>query len=235
MINMPTETKQELHARIVALGAEAPGHWTTMQLKAMLSELRALQKAQGLDQLKNVMMVLNKAAKKKSTLQQLADDHHVPYTPNMTIAQIYGKLEEHLVSEIPPRPEDKVDFGKHGSLSYAELKEDHRDYAAWVVQTAKESDAHWRLRRLAGWLEDHKKISFPTPPKKGKIPMTMPKSYKTDMSMSSSSGGTTDSFEKVTSESEAEMARLRQEVEMLKDENATLTLQSERVKSRKEM
>ena len=110
---MPTETKQELIRKIEELGESASSSMTVMQLKALLSELKTSAKESDRFALQTKLQALNKASKKKATLQALADDMNVSYTASNTIPQIYAKVEEKVSMEHPGNPWDKVNFGKH--------------------------------------------------------------------------------------------------------------------------
>lgn len=236
---MPSDTKAELIAKLQELGEDVPSHWTGMQIRARLSELKALYKAQGRSQLQEKMIVLNKAAKKKSHLQDLATQVQVTFTQHTTIAQLYAKVEEKIVMETDAQATDKVDFGKFGNATYQDILIHHKDYAKWVLDTNRESsDPHWRLRRLASWLqqnwdaEDKLMMSSTRKPPPGTPPRRT-----TSLKMCPRSPGdlTDSSFEAVASSSELEIAKLKEEIENLKAENSALSLQTERTKSRKEM
>eukprot|EP00435_Cladocopium_sp_Y103_P059538 s1303_g21.t1 len=235
---MPTETKADLQARLMELGKFPPPGWSCLQLRARISELKALHQAQGHNQLKQQMAILNRAAKKKSSLQTYADQLGVKYTPNSTIAEIYSRAEEAVTSAVPPTAWDKVNFGKFADQTYVQVKVDHPDYASWVMKTAAESqDANWRLKRLAHWLTENLHVTMDTnhrpAPRPGR--KTMRKGYPSDMGSTESSHLTDGSFERVTSESEDQIAKLKEELETIKAENAQLMLQNNRIKSRKEM
>ena len=65
---MPRETRADLIAKMIELGETPPLHWTVMQLKARLAELRALMKDRQPLTSKSRMAEVNKAAKKKSSM-----------------------------------------------------------------------------------------------------------------------------------------------------------------------
>lgn len=235
--SMPSESKAELIAKLQELGEDVPSHWTVMQMRARLSEVKALNKAQGRNILQEKMAVLNKAAKKKTHLQDLATQLHVPFTTHMTIAQLYAKMEEKITMETEAQALDKVNFGKLASATYQDILTTHRDYGKWVMDTnAESSDPHWRLQRLAQWLQTHwdaktEKVATSRKPP----PASPPRSSPSLKMCPRSPGDLTDSSFEMASTSELEISRLRQEIDTLKAENAALSLQTERTKSRKEM
>ena len=61
------------------------------------------------------------------------------------ISKIYQISECH--------PMDPVGFGKHSSLTYQEVAQQHPGYCDWVTKTAMEGDSCLLLQRLATWLE----------------------------------------------------------------------------------
>ena len=98
---MPSETRADLMAKLLEMGEVPPAHWTVMQIKARLAELRASMAEDKNITLKQRLTELNKAAKKKANLVKWAEAHHIPITGNMTIAQIYAMAEQHITQEMP--------------------------------------------------------------------------------------------------------------------------------------
>ena len=52
-----------------------------------------------------------------------------------------------------PDETDPVRFGKYHSLTYGEVENHHKEYASWVINTAREDDCCPQLVRLATWLQ----------------------------------------------------------------------------------
>ena len=173
---------------------------------------------------------LNKAAKCKASLQEFATSHDVVFTANMTMDQIYGRVEQKLTLMVPPTTTDKVNFGEYANLEYGQLLEDHPQYASWVQKTAKEGDCNWRLARLASWLNEG-----PPAPRHQKKLVTKGGKGRGKSSQQQADDSSNASWGKVSQASSSELSALKEELDRLRSENAELTLQMERNKSRKEM
>eukprot|EP00435_Cladocopium_sp_Y103_P052568 s378_g16.t1 len=128
LCNMPSETRADLVAKLMELGETPPLHWTVMQLKARLAEIKIYLRDQQPLTLKSRMAEVNKAAKKKSTMVALAEKLNVPITSNMTIAQMYALVEVAVTKEVPPSPHEKMSFGQYRDLTYVEVWEDYPSY-----------------------------------------------------------------------------------------------------------
>ena len=229
---MPSETRADLMAKLLEMGEVPPAHWTVMQIKARLAELRASMAEDKNITLKQRLTELNKAAKKKkANLVKWAEAHHIPITGNMTIAQIYAMAEQHITQEMPANPMEKMSFGTHRDKTYVEVWSHHKSYVQWAIQTMQESeDVNWRLRRFATWAMNYKgPPTMPTPPQAG---------YQGGGNRSRvlrSPGDSSDaSFSMVESDHQAELEQLRQELEATKKEKMELELAVGRVKSRRE-
>lgn len=227
---MPTVTKEELIEQIEALGVVAPKSFGVRQLRSLLSETRASIDVPKTLTLKNMISQLNKAAKCKASLQEFATSHDVVFTANMTMDQIYGRVEQKLTLMVPPTTTDKVNFGEYANLEYGQLLEDHPQYASWVQKTAKEGDCNWRLARLASWLNEG-----PPAPRHQKKLVTKGGKGRGKSSQQQADDSSNASWGKVSQASSSELSALKEELDRLRSENAELTLQMERNKSRKEM
>lgn len=238
---MPSETKETLLRKIQELGGNASSSATTMQLRARLAELRLQIQDQPGVLLKDKLVALNKAAKKKDNIVALAQEHKIEVTRHQTIPQIYAKLEEKFTMETPPTAMDKVNFGKWADLTYGQMALNHKDYLAWCAQTFKDEgdNAHWRLVRLAKWFQMEQIMpSTQTPmdgPPRGSSHAGYPSQAAGKKSHSQPSDFSDSSFQAVEGvPSDTELQLMRQ-LEQLKKEKEELELMTGRVKSRKEM
>ena len=166
------ETRADLIARMIEMGEVPPAHWTVMQLRGRISELRALMVDSQPTTLKAKMAELNKAAKKKGALIERANHHGIKINNNMTIAQIYALAEQKLTIETAPVALEKMSFGQYRDLTYSDVWHNHQSYVAWAIKTMEESeDVNWRLRRFATWakhVEDSQvPPNVPAPTKSG--------------------------------------------------------------------
>ena len=73
---MPSETRADLMAKLLEMGEVPPAHWTVMQIKARLAELRA---SMAENQTITLKQRLNKAAKKKANLVQVGRGSSPPH------------------------------------------------------------------------------------------------------------------------------------------------------------
>lgn len=143
---MPSETRANLVLKMAELGEPTPAHWTVLQIRSRLSELKAANPANQGNTLKSKMVELNKMAKKKPNLIQYAESLGLEVTNNMTIAQIYGVCEAHLNTVVAASPLDKMGFGQHRDLTYIEVLESQPSYTQWTISTMEEDpECGWRL------------------------------------------------------------------------------------------
>ena len=237
---MLTECKADLINKLQEYGESVSSSMTVLQLKARLAELKESDKESDRQVLKSKIQALNKAAKKKAHIMEMAEKEGIPVGPHMTIAQMYSRLEEKMTMETPPTPWDVANFGKHAECQYKDILQTHRSYGSWVIDTAAENPgSHWRLRRLAEWLNENWDRpltqgptirSLTTPTARGRNSGYQPPARERD------SDHTDSSFVKVNqSDSDQDVDRLKAELEQLKSENAMLSKQMERSKSRTEM
>ena len=161
---MPSETKATLIEKMLSYGEETPKSWTVMQIKARLSELKAEHGGPPKPELKAKMIDLNKAAKKKSDLLELATHMGLSVSNNMTIAQIYALAECKITQDVNPVGSDKMNFGQYRDLTYEEAMMKHPSYVEWARKMVAEGDVCWRLARWIRWVEMELKKP-PSPPK----------------------------------------------------------------------
>ena len=228
---MPTETRADLTAKLIELGETPPVHWTAMQLKARLSELKAFLKDQQPTTLKSRMAEVNKAAKKKATLIAFAQKMEVPVTDSMTIAQIYAQVEIAVTKEVPPSPFEKMSFGQHRDLTYLEVMDQFPSYVKWAIQTVEENNDHgWRLGRFVMWAKDYQPPAVrPSVNKLGYMGRGRPSRGHPTPGDSSDA-----SFSLVENDHQGEIEQLRQELAAVTKEKLELELAASRTKSRRE-
>ena len=161
---MPRLTKSQMILEMAELGELPPREWTMVEIAARLEELRAeaglpmINQRKEKTQLRKMVIALNEAAKKKSTLIAFAQNQlRIHVSMNDTIQVIQKNSLTKIYAMAETNAEDPVGFGKHASLTYQEVLELHPDYCKWAVTTAKESEegktCDPRLYRLATWLQ----------------------------------------------------------------------------------
>ena len=158
-------TKEDYILELQSLGEDPPEDWTVMEIKTRLHEIK---EAQGMCLQTNgkkttpfrvLVIEMNKCSKKKALLQEFAKSKMMlPISGHETIPRLQQMCLQKIYETTPATPQDPAGFGMHCSLTYEEIFLNEPDYAKWVVQTAMEGQAdHYRLRRLANWLEDRHK------------------------------------------------------------------------------
>lgn len=243
IMSKSSDNRAELVEKLAALGKTAAPTCTKMQIKARLYELQEQETNHAGKVLKSLIVQLNKAARKKSDLIDFCKEHKVTkITQHMTISQLYAMAEEHLTTSTPAHGTNLVNFGKLGHLTYQEIKDNHPNYAAWVVTTFQEEDSpHWRLVRLAHWLMNNeptmKKTEAVRPVHKERAKSStfapLGRGRPSSHPCTSESDG---SFNMVSSgEMDSTVSKLKAEIQALKEENADLVLQTDRIKNRREM
>ena len=134
-----------------------PSTWTLTELKMRLDQLRAehgiTKQNKGKTDLRQWVIQLNVASKKKANLQEFCKKLDLPLTHNETIAQLQKRAMAKIYDVSQPDPADPVGFGKAASLTYEEVKQDV-NYCKWVVQTWEEGSTCPQLGRLARWLKE---------------------------------------------------------------------------------
>ncbi|CAK9075395.1 Retrovirus-related Pol polyprotein from transposon TNT 1-94, partial [Durusdinium trenchii] len=220
---------ESLMRRIEELGEVMPKSATVLQLRARLSELQELNRPEGGD-LRSKMVELNRAAKKKANLVEFAESKGIKVGPNNTIPKIYAKVEAHLTKTTPATAADRVNFGKHGDLTYGQVLQEHSSYMQWAIQIHKEETTDWRLARLATWGESQMKHQE-SKPKFTAGYMTKPRGSPSQDPPGDSSDG---SFIPVELSQQDIIDALREELETAQTEKAELELSSGRSKARKE-
>jgi hypothetical protein len=211
-------TKEDYILELQSLGEDPPEDWTVMEIKTRLHEIK---EAQGMCLQTNgkkttpfrvLVIEINKCSKKKALLQEFAKSKMMlPISGHETIPRLQQMCLQKIYETTPATPQDPAGFGMHCSLTYEEIFLNEPDYAKWVVQTAMEGQAdHYRLRRLANWLEDRHK----EPAKK--ITVVKAKASKTKKTGAASIGSSASSS---SNEALMEMIHnLQEEVAALREE-----------------
>ena len=142
------------------MGEEVPSAWTIPEMKVRIQEIKeeqgmSLQSSGKKNTPFRVLAIeMNKCSKKKADLQEFTRTRlQMHVTGNETIAQLQKACLRKIYEITPPTPHDPTGFGVHSALSYEELFMTEPGYVKWVLQTASEGHADYRLLRLAKWLE----------------------------------------------------------------------------------
>lgn len=178
-----------------------PSKWTLVQIKAHWEEMKAEDVGTTNQEMEDRLKSLKRASQKKGDLTVFLTKEGIPHTNNMTVAQLFSKGERSIVEDYEPMGGEMMGFGQHGDQTLQMVLDKFPSYMTWVVTTAQESDtAHWRLKRVAGWVTRQRAqqaLEQPHPMKsKGNNPY--PKSKMPPPPSSISSG----SFEKISGASE---------------------------------
>jgi len=152
--------KEDYILELQGLGEEVPSMWTIPELKVRIQEIKeeqgmTLQSSGKRNTPFRVLAIeMNKCSKKRADLQEFTRTRlQMHVTGNETIAQLQKACLRKIYEITPPTPHDPTGFGVHSALSYEELFMTEPGYVKWVLQTASEGQADYRLLRLAKWLE----------------------------------------------------------------------------------
>ena len=155
------KTKPELVKMLYeTFGEHAYAKWTKAEVA---TRIRELQEAQGIDPfakgrqrtpLREQVAQLNRHKKNKAMLvAYVTDELGLMLNGNETMEQIEHRAIKEIYKTAQPAAQVPVGFGRHASLSYAELRREQPGYVTWVKKTAAETnEVDPRLRRLANWL-----------------------------------------------------------------------------------
>ena len=152
-------SRDQLRQALLQHGEEPPKSWTKLELRQRLAEISPEgvnygSKKKERTTLEEKIKELNQAAKKKDSLKQHLASLGIELSGHETCAVLQHRGLRHLLEQTPSEGGDKVGFGKYSSYSYQELKAQVPSYCRWVTTTAREEEGcDFRLRRLAGWLE----------------------------------------------------------------------------------
>ena len=157
-MSLNKKTKAELTTLLFeTFGEHAAARWTKGEISTRIRELQEARgdniwtKGKQRTPLREQVVQLNRNKKNKSMLVSYATNElGLMLNGNETMDQIEYRAIREIYQKAPPAAEDPVGFGRHASLSYRELQQNHPGYADWVKKTAKEgNDADHRLKRLA--------------------------------------------------------------------------------------
>ena len=145
-----------LHPRVAGLGRGGfPSAWTIPEMKVRIQEIKeeqgmSLQSSGKRNTPFRVLAIeMNKCSKTKADLQEFTRTRlQMHVTGNETIAQLQKACLRKIYEITPPTPHDPTGFGVHSALSYEELFMTEPGYVKWVLQTASEGHADYRLLRL---------------------------------------------------------------------------------------
>ena len=183
---MPKLNRADLIMEMARLGEVPPREWTMVEISARLDELRAevglgpFTNKKEKTPLRRMVIALNEAAKKKATLVDFAQQQlQIAVTSNETIATLQKTCLLKIYQITEATGADPVGFGKHASLSYLEVQQEHPDYGPWVIKTYMENDegksCDVRLARLGYWLQQqqlHRQEPMKGSPVRESIPLS---------------------------------------------------------------
>ncbi|CAE7758749.1 RE1 [Symbiodinium sp. CCMP2456] len=140
---------RELREKLEAMGEDPPKRWARVELLQRIEELTGentsttAKDKKEKSEYQQMVQGLNRASRRKADLVEFCQKE-LGYTAggNLTIAQIQREAMQRVYDKAKPDPTDAVGFGRHGSLSYEEIREAHPQYCSW---------------RLAGWLTNNPK------------------------------------------------------------------------------
>ena len=239
IVKMPYMSNEVLRAKLAEYGEIVPRHFTGIQLRARLAELQIGQGASPDQTLKDHMSNLKRAARKKSDLQDLCRQWHVPVNGNETIAILFARMEQAMHEATPPALNgmEAINFGKHGDKTMIEVWHQDHQYLQWCQTMVAGGETCWRMKRLVQWYQAFHQDQI----KKGVTTKVPPAPYNPKVH-SSGASSTNDSeyslVSAVVAKKEEEVAILNQKVNqkveevMLKaDEVAALRAENEKLKA----
>ena len=141
-------------------GESPPATWHKVELRARVAELREqqgipLRGGPPVDSLTHKLASLRKASRRREELAKFCEAMGMVLSGHESIQTMQTKGVAWLYAQTPATGDDPVSFGRHGDLTYQELRQEKNDYCAWVCKTAVESSsADPKLLRLAKWLKE---------------------------------------------------------------------------------
>lgn len=159
LINMVRVTKTEALVELARLGELPPKSWTAVEVIARMEEVRELhglprelKMAPTKTPLRQLVVRMNIASRKKADLAAFMKEFEVMHYPNDTIKTMQQRTLMALYDKSTPCGQDPVGFGMHASLSYEECLQKDPQYGKWVQSTYQEGQCDPRLARFARWL-----------------------------------------------------------------------------------
>ena len=150
--------KEELIQEIVKLGCVVNDKSRRMELE---QHLQALREEGGVEnrpteksEYQKKTIEMNKRGNKKADLVKFMEEElGCRVNPNSTMVQLRKEAVNKIYLTTQPDETDPVGFGKYHSLTYGEVENHHKEYASWVINTAREDNCCPQLVRLATWLQ----------------------------------------------------------------------------------
>ena len=164
--------KAEIQAELDKYGIEYSQKDTIPELIPIIAAAREKRGVKTLGQVKRESTdpLAGISALSKAELIQRMEELGLPLKEGMTRNQMIAATKGHIISTETAQDEDKVDFGKHAELTYAEIRDNQPDYANWVIQTIetlpREETPYPRMVRLYRYLVTKPKTIPKTPLKK---------------------------------------------------------------------
>ncbi|CAK0903376.1 unnamed protein product, partial [Prorocentrum cordatum] len=94
---------------------------------------------------------------KKSQLLAKAEEVGAHVTQGMTNPSLKLSIRKAILMKHTPEPTDYMGFGKHGAMTYQQVRSQYPSYAAWCQKEANQ-ESSWELARFASWLNEQEII-----------------------------------------------------------------------------
>ena len=151
---MPSLTKEQLVVKIKELGETPPSEWKHKQLLARYAELKELEQEKNKNGATNILTEMNKASRKKSTLQDFLQNRlAMTITGNETIPRLLALGNQRVMENTVPQDSDVMGFGHYSNMTYQEVRDYHPKYIQWCRATMSEEEVSWQMRRFMKWVE----------------------------------------------------------------------------------
>ena len=151
---MPSLTKEQLVVKIKELGETPPSEWKHKQLLARYAELKELEQEKNKNGATNILTEMNKASRKKSTLQDFLQNRlAMTITGNETIPRLLALGNQRVMENTVPQDSDVMGFGQYSNMTYQEVRDYHPKYIQWCRTTMSEDEVSWQMRRFMKWVE----------------------------------------------------------------------------------
>lgn len=231
VVNMPAfgkMNKGELTAALQALGEVPPETWTLTELRVRLADLEVEQgihrnKGQVLTDYQGWVQKLNRASKKKDTLQVFcSQDLKMMVSPNATMMELQHAAMDKIYQVSVATGMDAMGFGQYASKTYMEVYTHHPSYTDWTIRTMEEGEHGNLLGRYARWAQQEKKN--PT------MPALTPPAIKTKVNTktgSSSSPPPVDETQAMMLKMVEAITALKNDVDSMKEERPRKKKESE--------
>ncbi|CAK0895531.1 unnamed protein product, partial [Prorocentrum cordatum] len=94
---------------------------------------------------------------KKSQLLVKAEEVGAHVTHGMTNPSPKLSIRKAILMKHAPEPTDHMGFGKHGAMTYQQVRSQYPSYASWC-QKESNKESSWELARFASWLNEQENI-----------------------------------------------------------------------------